>query len=56
MAKVFNVTADCKPNLHYMVKLDTRLAAILQSIVPDSMARLRRFVHSVDICRVIIML
>ena len=28
MAKVFNVTADCKPDKHYMVKLDTRLAEI----------------------------
>jgi len=28
MAKIFNVTADCKPDKHYMVKLDTRLAAI----------------------------
>ena len=32
MAKVFNVTADCKPNLHYMVKLDTRLAAIRKMV------------------------
>lgn len=28
MAKKFNVAADCKPDLHYMVKLDSRLAAI----------------------------
>ncbi|MGN0482513.1 MAG: AAA-like domain-containing protein [Lachnospiraceae bacterium] len=28
MQKVFNVTADCKPEKHYMVKLDSRLAAI----------------------------
>ena len=28
MPKVFNVTADCKPQKHYMVKLDHRLAAI----------------------------
>ncbi|MBE5866643.1 MAG: 9-O-acetyl-N-acetylneuraminate esterase [Lachnospiraceae bacterium] len=32
MAKVFNVTADCKPKLHYMVKLDTRLAAIRKMV------------------------
>ena len=32
MAKTFNVTADCKPNLHYMVKLDTRLAAIRKMV------------------------
>lgn len=28
MPKVFNVTADCKPQKHYMVKLDDRLSAI----------------------------
>ena len=28
MAKFFNVTADCKPDRHYMVKLDTRLEMI----------------------------
>lgn len=28
MAKCFNVTADCKDSLHYMVKLDERLAKI----------------------------
>lgn len=28
MAKVFNVTGDCKPNLHYMVNLDKRLKEI----------------------------
>ena len=28
MAKVFNVTADCKPDKHYIVKLDTRIAEI----------------------------
>ncbi|MBO5069583.1 MAG: ATP-binding protein [Roseburia sp.] len=28
MAKVFNVTADCKPDKHYMVKLDKRLVEI----------------------------
>lgn len=28
MAKVFNVTADCKPNEHYMVDLTKRLAEI----------------------------
>lgn len=32
MAKVFNVTADCKPNMHYMVKLDTRVAAIRKMV------------------------
>ena len=32
MAKTFNVTADCKPNLHYMVKLDTRLKAIKELV------------------------
>ena len=32
MAKVFNVTADCKPGKHYMVNLDTRLAAIKKMI------------------------
>ena len=32
MAKVFNVTADCKPDKHYMVKLDTRLAAIKKMV------------------------
>ena len=28
MSKVFNVTADCKPNLHYMVDISSRLAEI----------------------------
>lgn len=28
MAKVFNVTGDCKPGQHYMVNLEERLAAI----------------------------
>ena len=28
MAKIFNVTADCKPDKHYMVNLDQRLADI----------------------------
>ena len=28
MAKYFNVTADCRPEEHYMVNLDTRLALI----------------------------
>lgn len=28
MAKVFNVTADCKPDKHYMVNIDTRLAKV----------------------------
>ena len=32
MAKFFNVTADCKPDQHYMVKLDRRLAAIKQLV------------------------
>lgn len=32
MAKIFNVTANCKPDKHYMVKLDTRLAAIKKMI------------------------
>lgn len=28
MGKVFNITADCKPNLHYMVDLSSRLEQI----------------------------
>lgn len=32
MAKVFNVTADCKPDKHYMVKLEKRLAAIKELV------------------------
>lgn len=32
MPKVFNVTADCKPDLHYMVNLDTRLAEIKELV------------------------
>ena len=32
MAKVFNIAADCKPNRHYMVKLDKRLAQIKQMV------------------------
>ena len=32
MAKKFNVTANCKPNLHYMVKLDSRLAEIKEMV------------------------
>lgn len=34
MAKIFNVTADCKPDLHYMVNLDKRLEEI--KILVDS--------------------
>ena len=26
MGKIFNVTADCKPGLHYMVDISSRLA------------------------------
>lgn len=25
MGKVFNITGDCKPNLHYMVDISSRL-------------------------------
>ena len=32
MSKIFNVTADCKPDKHYMVKLDTRLMEIKKMI------------------------
>ena len=32
MAKKFNVTADCKPDRHYMVNLDRRLAEIKELI------------------------
>ncbi|MBQ8637769.1 MAG: AAA-like domain-containing protein [Lachnospiraceae bacterium] len=32
MAKVFNITADCKPGIHYMVNLDARLAAMKEMI------------------------
>lgn len=32
MPKVFNVTADCKPDVHYMVNIDTRLAEIKELI------------------------
>ena len=32
MAKTFNVTADCKPNEHYMVNLDQRLSEIKKLI------------------------
>ncbi len=28
MKKVFNVSADCKPNLHYMVDISERLQKI----------------------------
>jgi len=28
MGKVFNVTADCKPDIHYMVNIDKRLADV----------------------------
>ena len=34
MAKVFNVTADCKPDKHYMVKLDKRLVE-MKKLVDD---------------------
>lgn len=36
MAKVFNVTADCKPDRHYMVNLDNRLSAI-RAMVDDGL-------------------
>lgn len=32
MAKIFNTTADCKPDLHYMVQLDQRLLDIQKQI------------------------
>lgn len=32
MAKVFNITADCKPGQHYMVNLDKRLEEIKKLI------------------------
>ncbi len=32
MGKVFNVTADCKPNLHYMVDIGSRLARIREYV------------------------
>ena len=32
MGKIFNITADCKPNQHYMVNLDSRLAQIKEYI------------------------
>lgn len=32
MAKVFNVTADCRPDEHYMVRLDQRLSEIKELI------------------------
>lgn len=32
MKKVFNVTADCKPNLHYMVDISGRLEKIKEFI------------------------
>ena len=32
MGKVFNITADCKPELHYMVNIDSRLKKIKELI------------------------
>lgn len=32
MAKIFNVTADCKPDKHYMVNIDGKLASIKKMI------------------------
>lgn len=32
MSRIFNVNGDCKPNLHYMVDLRSRLAAIKEMI------------------------
>ena len=32
MPKIFNVTADCKPEKHYMVKLDQRLLEIKKMV------------------------
>lgn len=32
MSKIFNIAADCKPNLHYMVDLSPRLAKIKESV------------------------
>ncbi len=32
MAKFFNITADCKPNLHYMVDISPRLAAMKEYV------------------------
>ena len=32
MRKIFNVTADCKPNLHYMVDISPRLAAMKEYV------------------------
>ena len=33
MVKVFNVTGACKPDQHYMVKLDKRLAEIKKLVM-----------------------
>ena len=32
MGKVFNVSADCKPDLHYMVNIDGRLSKIKEMV------------------------
>lgn len=42
MGKIFNVTADCKPDRHYMVKLDTRLAAIKKLVDSGSYFTINR--------------
>lgn len=32
MRKVFNVSADCRPDLHYMVNIDDRLSKIKEMV------------------------
>lgn len=32
MSRIFNVSADCKPNLHYMVNLEERLIQIKEMV------------------------
>ncbi len=42
MRKSFNITGDCKPNLHYMVNIDSRLVQIKKMVDSGSYITINR--------------
>lgn len=42
MRKTFNITGDCKPNLHYMVNIDSRLSQIKKMVDEGSYFTINR--------------
>ena len=47
MVKCFNITADCKPNLHYMVKLDEHLERMKELVDSGAYITMNRARQSV---------